>query len=161
MISRFLTMQQRIVKSGKNREQSVKILVRLLTLSSGVIHQTMACCTALYCTVLYCTVLHCIVLYCICIVLYCTVLYFTVLQVRAVFALGSFLCRSSAVFQGEAAGPMPPLFLSHGSEDAMVRAAWVTHTRDKLAGRASNEGSRRLRSFTIMEKAPTGSLKNL
>ena len=58
MISRFLTMQQRIVKSGKNREQSVKILVRLLTLSSGVIHQTMACCT-----VLYCTVLHCIVLY--------------------------------------------------------------------------------------------------
>ena len=67
------------------------------------------------------------------------------LPVRAVFALGSFLCRSSAVFQGEAAGSMPPLFLSHGSEDTMVRPAWVTLTRDKLAGRASNEGSRRLR----------------
>ena len=64
MISRFLTMQQRIVMRGKNREQSVKILVRMLTLSSGVIHQTMACCTALYCTVLYCTVLYCTILYC-------------------------------------------------------------------------------------------------
>ena len=54
--------------------------------------------------------------------------------VRAVFALGSFLAQSSAVFQSEEAGPLPPLFLSHGSEDAMVSPGWVTQTRDKLAG---------------------------
>ena len=71
------------------------------------------------------------------------------------FALGSFLCRSSAVFQGEAAGPMPPLFLSHGSEDTMVRPAWVTHTRDKLAGEALEFQMKVREDFTIMEKAPT------
>ena len=58
-------------------------------------------------------------------------------QVGGVFGIGSFLSRNSSVFDNipnQSSSDLPPLFLSHGSEDDMVQPAWVEATRDKFIG---------------------------
>ena len=58
-------------------------------------------------------------------------------QVAACFALSSFLCSQSQVYQAlahQGDTERPDLFLSCGTEDSLVRAAWVEDTRDRLAG---------------------------
>ena len=58
-------------------------------------------------------------------------------QVGGVFGIGSFLSGHSSVFDkipNQSSSDLPPLFLSHGSEDDMVQPAWVEATRDKFRG---------------------------
>jgi len=53
--------------------------------------------------------------------------------VRKVFALSSFLCRSSRVNQVcPAARPTIPIFLSWGTRDSLVQHAWMEATRQML-----------------------------
>ena len=57
-------------------------------------------------------------------------------QVAACFALSSFLCSHSQVYQAlrsQEDSERPALFLSCGSEDSLVCPAWVEDTRDRLA----------------------------
>ena len=56
-------------------------------------------------------------------------------QVAACFALSSFLCSHSQVYQAlsrQEDRPRPALFLSCGSEDSLVMPAWVEDTRHRL-----------------------------
>ena len=59
-------------------------------------------------------------------------------EVAACFALSSFLCSHSQVYQAlqdsqEDRRRLPGLFLSSGSEDSLVAPAWVEDTRQRLA----------------------------
>ena len=59
-------------------------------------------------------------------------------EVAACFALSSFLCSQSQVYQAlrrqeDSQRQRPALFLSCGSQDELVAPAWVEDTRDKLA----------------------------
>jgi len=59
-------------------------------------------------------------------------------EVSACFALSSFLCEESSVYEalrsGEAeAGRKTPLFMSTGTEDCLVAPHWVHTTRERLA----------------------------
>ena len=56
-------------------------------------------------------------------------------QVAACFALSSFLCSHSQVYQAlgrQEDRQRPALFLSCGSQDSLVSAAWVEDTRERL-----------------------------
>ena len=57
------------------------------------------------------------------------------LVVAACFALSSFLCSQSSVFQALSSEQTSrtPLFLSTGSEDTMVDPGWVETTRSRLS----------------------------
>ena len=70
-------------------------------------------------------------------------------SVRAVFALGSFLCQDSNVYKqiknrsssSSSSSPssssslsLPPLFLSHGDQDGLVRPGWVVETKERYEG---------------------------
>ena len=59
--------------------------------------------------------------------------------VRAVFALGSFLCQDSNVYKqiknrSSSSPSLPPLFLSHGDQDGLVRPGWVVETKERFEG---------------------------
>lgn len=63
-------------------------------------------------------------------------------SVRAVFALGSFLCQDSNVYKqiknrsssSSSSPSLPPLFLSHGDQDCLVTPGWVVETRERFEG---------------------------
>ena len=73
-------------------------------------------------------------------------------SVRAVFALGSFLCQDSNVYKqiknrsssssssassSSSSSPspsLPALFLSHGDQDGLVRPGWVVETKERFEG---------------------------
>ena len=60
-------------------------------------------------------------------------------SVRAVFALGSFLCQDSNVYKqiknrSSSSLSLPPLFLSHGDQDGLVRPGWVVETKERFEG---------------------------
>ena len=59
-------------------------------------------------------------------------------EVAACFALSSFLCSHSQVYQAlhnpqKDRRRLPGLFLSSGTEDSLVAPAWVEDTRQRLA----------------------------
>lgn len=53
------------------------------------------------------------------------------IQVDACFALSSYLCRTSRVYQDVSSNP-PPLFYSHGQDDDIVNVSWAEETNQNL-----------------------------